>query len=117
MISVLALLALEAPAGPVVDPVPGECPYAVEVDAEIQGCHGLILPTSFAAELLAWKVYGEGLAVLYQVDTSVLEIKIEKLEEPAPFWSRPGVTRWAGRAEGVVLGVVLGTVAGYALSR
>lgn len=116
MIAVLALLALDPPAFPVVEPVPGECPFAVELDPTIEGCHGLILPTSMAAELLAWKVYGEGLATLYQVDTSVLEMKIEKLEEPATFWSGPTGQRWTGRGEGFVLGAAVGAlVAVYAL--
>lgn len=110
-------LALEPPTFPKVEPMEGECPHAVELDPEIQGCRGLILPTSYAAELLAWKKYGEGLAELYKVDTAVLEIKIEKLEEPPPFWERPGVQRWLGRAEGLALGVALGAVAVYALEQ
>ena len=76
----------------------------------------MILPTSHAAELLAWKVYGEGLADLYKVDTAVLEIKIEKLEEPLPFWERPSSMRWTGRGEGLLLGLAVGAVAVYALS-
>jgi hypothetical protein len=115
MIFLLPLLALDAPDFPSVEPVEGECPYAVEVDPEIQGCHGLLLPTSMAAELLAWKVYGEGLATLYEVDTGVLEIKIEALQEPPAFWDRPGVSRWTGRAEGLLLGAAVGAVAVYAL--
>jgi hypothetical protein len=116
VIYLLPLLALDAPDFPSVEPIEGECPYAVELDPAIQGCHGLILPTSDAAELLEWKVYGEALATLYEVDTGVLEIKIGALQEPPPFWSRPGVQRWTGRGEGLVLGAAVGAlVAVYAL--
>jgi len=110
-------LALEPPAFPEVEPVEGECPFAVEVDPEIQGCRGLLLPTSYAAELLAWKKYGEGLAELYKVDTSVLLMRIEALEEPPKWHERPAVRRWLGRAEGVVLGAAIGALAVYAIDR
>lgn len=118
MIAPLLLgLSLEPPTFPEVEPVEGECPYAVEVDPEIQGCRGLLLPTSYAAELLAWKKYGEGLAELYKVDTTVLEMRIEALEEPPPWHERPEVRRWIGRAEGLVLGAAVGAVAVYAASK
>ena len=110
-------LSLAPPSFPEVEPVEGECPHAVELDPEIQGCRGLILPTSYAAELLAWKKYGEGLAELYKVDTTVLQMRIEALETPPAWHERPEVRRWLGRAEGLILGAAVGAVAVYAIDR
>ena len=111
--SLAAGLMLEPPTFPHFEPVAGECPEAVEADPAVIGCRGVIVPTSYAAELLAWKVYGEGLADLYRIETTAMELQIADLTKPVPFSERAGVQRWSGRAEGVVLGVAIGAAVAF----
>ena len=109
-------------------PVPGQCAqsYAIHegveaaaalFDGRVAACGGVVVPTSYLADMMAFRVYGEQVVDLYRIDTLALEehgkdlqAQIETLNAPIPWHKTPSASRWIGRAEGLVVGALVGAI-------
>ena len=98
------------------EPVEGQCLEA-SIQKGPEGCSGVLLPTSWGADYLMWEDYGLELQVIFAEETDSLEARIDFLEHElinaqfTPWAEKPGVNRWAGRAEGLIIGALTGFVA------
>lgn len=95
--------------------VPNQCTAAISQFGPEQ-CVGVLLPTSWAADCILWEEYAIQLQNLYRVDTDLLEAQLENLQHElvaasyTPWNEQPHVQRWAGRAEGLLVGVLAGAL-------
>ena len=101
--------------------VPNECPSVVGVDVgdaapgwwfinDSATCAALIVPLSQYQDLLLTESWAEMIARRYEIDTTMLETEkdwyhaeVERLQQPAPFFSRPATVAAAGVLTGVAV--------------
>ncbi len=83
-------------------PIP---PSLVDGDGLVR-CSAVAVPTSVALDLRSLELWGDAVAARYRIDVPELqrreawwESRVRVLEQPPPFWETPGVQRWGGRAE------------------
>jgi len=104
--------------------VPGKPVPPALVDAEgLVRCSAVALPTSEALDLVSLEAWGDAVAARYRIDVPDLErreawwkSRVAVLEEPPPFWETPGVQRWGGRLEVLVVVAALAGI-GVAVER
>ncbi len=77
-------------------------------------CRATVIPLSVTAHLLsieAWAGQAEARLELDSAQAAIMQARIVELEKPVPWTQRPGVQRWVGRGETVLVFGIVGGIA------